>query len=260
MSYRGQGLPGACPVPCFSTWSSPRDASLPSFGSQRAWFPALTGTMKALRLPTGASAVAYFVHFRRPRDPSCVCVRHCARGAVALLEGRRSPPGPGSWMPATRSSGSLTWTPMGSLRSPGDPSRVFAPLLDPGRTDVPLPWRSHRTAPTSGTVKASDDEHFGAHSRSVDTCSPTLRVLCCHSHARLASGWLAGLYREGVEPSGSLRKVSDHMVIPLSCPPDATHVPYRSPIESRAAYMPDAAWAVSGIPQAHPEGWATPRF
>src|SRR5258707_10200606 len=70
MSYRGQGLPGACPVRCFSTWSSPRDASLPSFGSQRAWFPALAGTMKALRLPTCASAVAYFVHFRRPRDPS----------------------------------------------------------------------------------------------------------------------------------------------------------------------------------------------
>src|SRR6266446_1302304 len=80
-------------------------------------------------------------------------------------------------------------------------------------------------APTSGTVKASDDEHFGAHSRSFGTCSPTLRVSCCHSRARLASGWLAGLYREGVEPSGSLRKVSDHMVIPLSCPPDARYLP-----------------------------------
>src|SRR6202011_1163738 len=50
----------------------------------------------------------------------------------------------------------------------------------------------------------------------------------------------------GVEPSGSLRKVSVHMVIPLSCPPDATHVPYKSQIELRAVYMPDAAWAVSG--------------
>src|SRR5262249_16981477 len=77
-------------------------------------------------------------------------------------------------------------------------------------------------APTSGTVKASDDEHFGAHSRSFGTCSPTLRASCCHSRARLASGWLAGLYREGVEPSGSLRKVSDHMTILLSCSPDAT--------------------------------------
>ena len=30
------------------------------------------------------------------------------------------------------------------------------------------------------------------------------------THAKLASGWLARLYREGVEPSGSLQKVSDH--------------------------------------------------
>src|SRR5215469_15550795 len=36
-----------------------RDASLPSFGSHRAWFPALAGIMKALRLPTCASAAAY---------------------------------------------------------------------------------------------------------------------------------------------------------------------------------------------------------
>src|SRR5262252_3039802 len=79
-------------------------------------------------------------------------------------------------------------------------------------------------APVWGKTKASDDTNFGAQSRSFDTCSPTLRVSCCHSRARLASGWLAGLYREGVEPSGSLRKVSDHKVIPLSCSPDATPI------------------------------------
>src|SRR5215468_3134130 len=101
-------------------------------------------------------------------------------------------------------------------------------------------------APAFATVKASDNEHFGAHSRSFSTCSPTLHISCCHSPARLASGWLAGLYWEGVEPSGSLRKVSDHMVIPHSCPPDATHVPYESLVELRAAYTPDAARAVSG--------------
>src|SRR5262249_62195572 len=33
--------------------------------------------------------------------------------------------------------------------------------------------------------------------------------------ARLASGWLARLYREGVEPSGSLQKVSDRSLILL---------------------------------------------
>jgi hypothetical protein len=74
-----------------------------------------------------------------------------------------------------------------------------------------------------------NDRDFGAHSRSFSTCSPTLRVSSRDSHARLTSGWLAGLYREGVEPTGSLRKVSDHMVIPLSCHPDATIVPPKIP-------------------------------
>jgi len=75
--------------------------------------------------------------------------------------------------------------------------------------------------PLISTTKAPDDVHFGAHSRSFGTCCPTLRVSRYHSRARLASGWLAGLYREGVEPSGSLRKVSGHMAILLSCSPDA---------------------------------------
>src|SRR5215831_5438685 len=86
-------------------------------------------------------------------------------------------------------------------------------------------------APTSGTVKASDDKHFGAHSRSFGTCSPTLRASCCHSRARLASGWLAGLCREGVEPSGSLRKVSVRLtIVLLSCSPDANGFRCSQPI------------------------------
>src|SRR5262249_29986106 len=80
--------------------------------------------------------------------------------------------------------------------------------------------------PLRETTKASDNADFGAHSRSFRTCSPTLRVSCCHSRARLDSGWLAGLDRDGVEPSRPVREVSVHMVIPLSCSPDATHVPY----------------------------------
>ena len=89
MSFRGQGLQGSCPFPCFPAWSSPRDASLPSFGSRRARFPAVTGTMKALRLPICAPAVAYWFRFHCPRDPPAFV------SAVAFLEGRRSPPGPG---------------------------------------------------------------------------------------------------------------------------------------------------------------------
>ena len=39
-----------------------------------------------------------------------------------------------------------------------------------------------------------------------------------------------------------------------------SHVPYESLVELRAAYMPDAARAVSGIPLANPGGRVIPRF
>jgi hypothetical protein len=38
----------------------------------------------------------------------------------------------------------------------------------------------------------------------------SLKSIVATTHARLASGWLARLYREGVDPSGSHQKVSDH--------------------------------------------------
>jgi hypothetical protein len=81
-------------------------------------------------------------------------------------------------------------------------------------------------------------ERFGAHSRSFGTCCPTLRVSHYHSRARLASGWLARLYREGVEPSGSLRKVSGHMAILLSCSPDAMRSALVSPVTGSTALRP----------------------
>jgi hypothetical protein len=45
--------------------------------------------MKALRLPAGASTVAYFVRFRRPHDPPVFV------SAKALLEGLEAPSWPG---------------------------------------------------------------------------------------------------------------------------------------------------------------------
>jgi hypothetical protein len=41
--------------------------------------------MRALRLPTCVSAVAYLFRFRRPRDPSCLCVRRSAPGGWKAL-------------------------------------------------------------------------------------------------------------------------------------------------------------------------------
>jgi hypothetical protein len=46
--------------------------------------------------------------------------------------------------------------------------------------------------------------------RGFSTCCLRFTNGVATIHAKLASGWLARLYREGVEPSGSLQKVSDH--------------------------------------------------
>src|SRR5258707_8268418 len=51
--------------------------------------------------------------------------------------------------------------------------------------------------------------NFGALSRGFSTCCLRFKNRVATTPARLASGWPARLYREGVEPSGSLQKVSD---------------------------------------------------
>ena len=52
--------------------------------------------------------------------------------------------------------------------------------------------------------------NFGALLRGFSTCCLRFKNSVATTPAKLASGWLARLYREGVEPSGSLQKVSDH--------------------------------------------------
>src|SRR5262252_11169945 len=49
-----------------------------------------------------------------------------------------------------------------------------------------------------------------SHVRGFGTCCLRFTNGVATIHAKLASGWLARLYREGVEPSGSLQKVSGH--------------------------------------------------
>src|SRR6266540_4366987 len=56
--------------------------------------------------------------------------------------------------------------------------------------------------------------NFGALSRGFGTCCLRFKSGVATIPAKLASGWLARLYREGVEPSGSLQKVSDHIPHP----------------------------------------------
>src|SRR5262249_10063349 len=68
--------------------------------------------------------------------------------------------------------------------------------------------------------------NFGALSRGFGTRYLRFKNSVATIPARLASGWLARLYREGVEPSGSLQKVSGRSLILLfGIYPGAREVP-----------------------------------
>ena len=70
--------------------------------------------------------------------------------------------------------------------------------------------RFHRCCPHSDDSEGFSVMVISGLSRGFSTCCLRFMSGVAVTHARLASGWLARLYREGVEPSGSLQKVSDH--------------------------------------------------
>src|SRR5215218_6641941 len=164
--------------------------------------------MKALRLPTPHPGRFWFATgFRAALRGSCSPKRSRADGGAARAWAVWSAGGP---VPAgVRVDG------VGSHRFPGDPSRAFALLKDPGRISGPSPKRSHRCCP-----RAQHDEGFSGHMISRLPQGFSTRCLrfardVAAARARLASGWLVSLCRERVEPSGSRRKVSErsHVVL-----------------------------------------------
>jgi hypothetical protein len=191
LSFRGQVCGVHAPSRVSRQWLSPRDASLPSFGSRRARFPALSGTMKALRLPTGIRA-RLFGFASAAHGYLLVRVRRSAPGRTEVLFQARALGQPVPIGPARH-----TWTQMGSLRSSGDPSCAFAPLRDPGRVDVPSPLSVTSVLPPLGRRRRLRQWLISGLTRSFGTRCPTLHAWRCRTRARLASGWLAGLCRVG---------------------------------------------------------------
>src|SRR5215210_5159961 len=107
--------------------------------------------MKALRLPTPHPGRFWFATgFRAVLRGSCSPKRSRADGGAARAWAVWSAGGP---VPAgVRVDGA------GSHRFPGDPSRAFALVQDPGRISGPSPKRSHRCCP-----RAQHNEGFGGH-------------------------------------------------------------------------------------------------
>ena len=137
------------------------------------------------------------------------------------------PSGPGSIVqPATRSAGLFA---RGRERDlPGSQAIHPVPLPrspTPAEPTIPrlltVPSMLPPLFPRQGLQRLMN---FGAQSRGFGTCCLRFTSDVATTHAKLASGWLAGLYREGVEPSGSLQKVSDRLILLFWIYPGAREV------------------------------------
>ena len=102
---------------------------------------------------------------------------------------------------------------------PGSQTIHPVPLLrsrTPAESTIPRRDGLVDAAPALSTAKASAIV-ISRLPRGFSTCCLRFTGDVATARARLASGWLASLYREGVEPSGLLRKVSELLhLFPLS--------------------------------------------
>src|SRR5712691_3541657 len=217
LSFRGQVRGVHAPSRVSHQRFSPHDASLPSLGSRRARFPALSGTMKALRLPTRASTVAHWfapaAHAIPPHSCSpwrsrkvggpfqaggfdctgCPKLRfsHVDANGISQVFRRSflclcSAPGP-------RSSQRALAIPVTSMLPPLDGRRRLRQCLISGLT------------------------------RSFGTCCHTLHAdVAAHVQGLLPAGWLAfaGWASNPLDRDERFQLVLT--IIPLSCSPDAT--------------------------------------
>jgi hypothetical protein len=212
--FAGSRVPSRVSGQRFSTHGAP----LPSAGSRRARFPAFPGHMRALRLP--ARAAGSLILFGRRshallhlfvlaeallgrRGGRSQAWNHCSAGVPIL---RRVAPVDASGI------SQVPWRSVQCL-CPAPRPRPSRQVLAMSDLSTPPPAFQHRRPRLAPDIEA----------RSHGFSIRRLRFAKI-SVAAAAQDWLpAGglrLCREGVEPSGSLRKVSGHMSVPLSrsCP------------------------------------------
>src|SRR6516162_9194617 len=109
-----------------------------------------------------------------------------------------------------------SWTQAGALRFPGDPSRAFAVLHDPGRAYKTSPVAVLPVLP-SGPVDRRPQRVLNLeafHTALASAAYASRAALPPPMQGSLPAGGLR-LYREGVEPPGSLRRVSDYILPPF---------------------------------------------
>jgi hypothetical protein len=187
LSFRVQVYRVHAPSRVSRQWFSPRDASLSSFGSRRARFPALSGTMKALRLPICVSMVTYWF----ASTAHAVLLFSCS--AVALPEGRRALPGQGLGFAGRPLSGLLARGRKWDLS--GLQAILPVPLLrstTPVESMCPRHFGHLDAAPATHTAKASAMADFGANTAaSAPAAIRFTRSVTAHVQGLLPAGWLA---------------------------------------------------------------------
>jgi hypothetical protein len=141
------------------------------------------------------------------------------------------------------------WTRAGSHRFPGDPSHAFALLQDPGRADTTSPFAVLPILPPDYPNRRPQRVHnLEANTVASATAVYASRALLpAPMQDSLPADGLR-LYREGVEPSGSLRKVSGY--IPFSFPGLLLSQGWSTPSPRLAAPRP--CWPISA---ATPTAW-----
>ena len=185
------------------------DAPLPSSGRCRR-FPA-SAVLSALRLPALAC-------------PSLLLAPQASAGVrVSAPAAMRPDDGPGSGLftlavPFQRSCPRAR---AGSPRFPGGPSRDFAPVHDPGRPVAPRRFRCCLT------MKASSFNDFEAARRFITCCLRFTTGVAARRDSLPAGG--LRLCRAGVEPAGSLREVSAHVILLSRAFPGAINVASTAP-------------------------------
>src|SRR5215510_3803452 len=185
---------------------SPHGTPLSSIGSRCVRFPDVISTIEVLRLPVTPvrSLICFASRVHAILLGSCLAA--CAPGRS------EGPSGPGSLFNRrpelpVYSHVDVNGTSQVSRRS----ILCLCPALRPrpNRRSLAYPTVSSMLPPHFPRRRLQFDEFRGSITR-LCTCCLRFKNGVATIHAKLASGWLARLYREGVEPSGSLQKVSDH--------------------------------------------------
>jgi hypothetical protein len=118
--------------------------------------------------------------------------------------------------PASHCRHAAPWARAGYHRFPGDPSYAFALLQDPGRSGRTSPLAALPTPPPVGPDRRHPRARYieAKHRASASAVYASRATSPPLVQDSLPAGGLR-LCREGVEPSGSLRKVSGHILPPF---------------------------------------------